>query len=140
MEVEKILSLYDVDEKTGCHIWKGLVKNSHGAYGMVYYNKKFRLAHRVMWELHNGEIPKGMEILHTCDVGVCVNVAHMRLGTRLENERDKVSKMRQARKLDVETVLKIRDDPRSTRAIGKDFNVSSMTVSDIKRRKYWNHV
>ena len=33
-------------------------------YIIVQYNKKRCFAHRIVWEMHNGEIPKGMEIDH----------------------------------------------------------------------------
>jgi hypothetical protein len=62
-------------------MWTGIEKHFHG----IYSNQS---AHRVIWEHHNGLIPDGQVIRHKCDEGLCVNVAHLELGTRQDNIRD----------------------------------------------------
>lgn len=57
--------------------------------------RKFLRAHRFAWELSNGEIPQGMQVLHACDNPGCCNPRHLFLGTNDDNVRDKVSKGRQ---------------------------------------------
>lgn len=42
-------------------------------------------AHRYAWEQINGPIPAGMVIDHTCWEHSCVNVDHLRLATRAQN-------------------------------------------------------
>jgi hypothetical protein len=37
---------------------------------------------------HNGEIPEGMVIRHTCDNPGCINIDHLRIGTQADNVRD----------------------------------------------------
>lgn len=54
-------------------------------YGQIRTKGKMRTAHRVAWELAHGEIPPGMQVDHACHVRACVNVAHLRLATRREN-------------------------------------------------------
>ena len=47
---------------------------------------------RTAWAMMNGPIPKGMHLLHDpvrCNRSWCCNPCHARLGTHLENMRDK---------------------------------------------------
>lgn len=46
-------------------------------------------AHRVAWELHNGEIPEGLQLDHTCHVRTCVNPEHLRLVTQKQNSENR---------------------------------------------------
>ena len=45
------------------------------------------LGHRVAWEAEHGPIPEGMTIDHICRNRRCVNVAHLRLLSNVENAR-----------------------------------------------------
>lgn len=47
-------------------------------------------AHRFAYELQNGQIPDGLEILHTCNQGLCVRGSHMEVGTHAQNIADAV--------------------------------------------------
>lgn len=75
---------------SGCWIWTGRVMERNG-YGTLGRN----LAHRISWKLHSGPIPKGLYVLHRCDVSCCVNPEHLFLGTQLDNVRDMMAKGRQ---------------------------------------------
>jgi hypothetical protein len=77
---------------TGCHLWVGYADKD--GYGKIYWNKRHRRAHTVVFELAKGPIPKGYLIQHTCDTPSCANLAHLRLGTPLSNMQDKVKKGR----------------------------------------------
>lgn len=52
------------------------------------------LAHRASWEVHRGPIPRGMLVLHHCDVPNCVNPDHLYLGTFQDNTRDMIARKR----------------------------------------------
>jgi len=64
---------------------------SHG-YGQVGWHDGDRrfmaLTHRVAWTTHNGPIPDGMTVDHTCRNRKCLNPDHLRLLTNSENASD----------------------------------------------------
>ena len=66
-------------------------------YGQVWWKGRHWLAHRKAWVENRGAIPKGLCVLHKCDVPLCIEISHLVLGTRQENMDDKVRKGRQAR-------------------------------------------
>ena len=81
-----------VISESRCWLWIG-GKNSKG-YGTFNQDGKKLYAHRLMYEKHNGSIPKELQILHSCDVRHCVNPAHLSTGTPLENTIDMMNKGR----------------------------------------------
>lgn len=78
-----------------CWLWTASVKPN--GYGHFSYLTKDYMAHRWAYEHFLGEIPAGMEVMHTCDVPNCVNPMHLRLGTHQQNMADCKAKDRHAR-------------------------------------------
>lgn len=80
-----------INQENGCWIWTGCI-NKVTKYGHTHNES----AHRVIWKLIYGNIPKGMQILHHCDNPPCVNPYHLFLGTAKDNmhDRDKKGRMR----------------------------------------------
>jgi hypothetical protein len=62
-------------------------------YGVLYRSKSW-LAHRYCYTEIIGPIPKGKILMHTCDIPLCVNPEHLRLGTMKDNTYDMISKKR----------------------------------------------
>lgn len=89
----QIVKFWTYVKKTdSCWLWTRY-RQSHG-YGAMYFNSTRQLTHRISWQLANGAIPPGMNVLHRCDVGACVNPDHLFLGTQPDNVRDMIDKGR----------------------------------------------
>lgn len=134
------------DKVDGCWVWKGakksLKKLQYGCFS--YIGNKTQCAHRVSWMIYNGEIPKGLLVLHKCDNASCVNPSHLWLGTHHENNRDKLSKNRSTQnKLTVEKVKEIKQmilDGISDTKIAKLFNITRHTIWHIKIKRTWSDI
>jgi HNH endonuclease len=79
----------------GCMEWTGF--RSQSGYGQAYNGRRSEVAHRVVYKLAFGEIPEGMQILHSCDNPPCVNPAHLSIGTPRENSLQAVKRRRHAK-------------------------------------------
>jgi hypothetical protein len=79
--------------RASCWLWAG-GRQAQG-YGAFGNGERVVYAHRFSWQLHNGPIPKGLNVLHRCDVPPCVNPKHLFIGTHADNMRDKIKKSRQ---------------------------------------------
>ena len=81
-----------VNKTDSCWEWTG---NLVGAgYGRVCRDGVMLLAHRVVWEMVNGPIPGGMEVMHKCDNPPCGNPVHLTHGTNADNLADMAQKGR----------------------------------------------
>lgn len=135
-------------DERGCRLWTGA--RNHGGYGRILVDGKSQHATRVAWEMPHGPIPAGLCALHRCDEPRCVNVDHLFLGTRCDNNRDRAAKGRSARgerawktKLTVEQVLEIR--ARAARgehhvSLARDFGVLRPAVDAVVNRTNWRWV
>lgn len=99
-EEEVIKTLIDkfwpkVQKTDGCWLWIGAVTDTGYGYLSCQVPRRHNMrAHRISWELHNGAIPVGLNVLHRCDIPPCVRPDHLFLGTALDNNRDCISKGR----------------------------------------------
>lgn len=131
-----------------CWPWIGWF-NQNG-YGQIKDGHKHLLAHRVAYALNIGDIPNGMCVLHKCDNPACVNPNHLRLGTKKENNLDKVIRDRCAKgqatniaKITPEQVVEIRTRRcagETLSSIGKDFGLGTSQIWRITKNQSWTHV
>lgn len=133
-----------------CWPWRG-TRNGNG-YGQFVLAGRRRPAHQVAWELAHGRPFPGQHTLHSCDVPLCVNPAHLSPGTAADNSADKVSKGRQYRpvgslhpqaRIDEDSARRIRglcDAGVPQRVIAARFGLHQSAVSRIASRSTWRHV
>lgn len=140
---DDLWSRLESDLNGGCRLWTGpLVRNG---YGRVKFGGRQVLVHRLAWELHHGEIPSALQVLHRCDVRCCANPDHLFLGSALDNMRDKMAKgrhrsSRHRAKVRPDEVCAIRQAIRSgeTQAgVGKRYGLTQQSVSKIVNGVTW---
>lgn len=142
----------------GCWEWTG-TKLSGGdvGYGLCYFDRKAKVAHRVAYEMHYGPIPDGLNALHRCDNRPCVRPDHLFLGTQADNVHDMHRKGRhrfvvpppprgelnRGAKLTAEQVLAIRaaiaDGARSCDLAAR-YGVRESQIGRIKHGLRWRHL
>jgi hypothetical protein len=78
-----------------CWFWSGRPTNAgYGIFQIGGKGSRVVSAHRFSYELHKEPIPKGLHIMHSCDNRLCVNPAHLSVGTAKENALDCIAKGR----------------------------------------------
>lgn len=133
--------------ESGCWIWiRGADKCG---YGKTFVNGRHQGAHRASYMAFKGEIPQGLEVLHSCDTPACCNPDHLRVGTHKENSGDRAKRNRGARlagdlnpssRLDIQTVRLIRAHEGSHSSAARRFGVCISTAHSIRTNKSWSDI
>jgi len=120
----------------GCYEWTGYLSNGYGSL-----NRK--AAHRFSWELYNGPIPEGMQVLHKCDNRKCVCPNHLYLGDDSDNGIDRRAiRYCVADIKDIEEMYKAckrtskKNEPKIPGLL-KKHNISAMTLQRMRKSIYW---
>jgi hypothetical protein len=133
-----------------CWLWTAAV-NEHG-YGVFNPDGRHSgpsvKAHRFSLALAGIEAGS-LLVRHSCDTPLCVNPAHLSVGTNADNTADMVSRERQARgsragtsKLTEGQVAEIRRRAAAGelhRLLAAEYGVSRPTISRIVNGKGWTH-
>lgn len=137
---ERFMAKVELVPFSDCHYWTGQLNDAgYGIYGRDR-------AHRLSYEMENGPIPeirgKPAEILHSCDNPMCVNPAHLRPGTQVENMRDAAERRRmplgdrhhntKISDADMPAVLAAIQRGEPTGEIAERFGVGAPRISDIR--------
>lgn len=125
---------------TACWEWTGTTASGYGSF---YLNKALGgdirnhiQTHRYSYQLANGQIPKGLCVLHCCDNKRCVNPTHLRLGTPKENANDRKLRGRTGgppRKLtsEQEDAIRLKRQEGATyEALAAEYGVSQWLIAD----------
>ena len=111
-------------------------------------------AHRRSYEIHKGQIPVGMLVLHKCDNPPCCNPDHLFLGDDASNRADCVAKRRHAHgesnsraRLTEQQALEILRDFRAEnkrktnmRELASKYGVATVTVQALVTGRSWKHL
>lgn len=138
--------------KGECWLWTGrLDKDGYGECKSHERRGRVWRAHRFSYFLKTGKpIPKGVMILHSCDVRNCVNDAHLRPGTNADNMQDMMERgrvIRGEKKLNAklsDKIVKMLKERVANGAkkthLAKEFHVSEATVTHACTGRTWKHV
>jgi hypothetical protein len=109
-----------VQKGDGCWEWQG--SRQQRGYGLFRIKGRLHKAHRAALMVSGVEVPDDLCVLHSCDNPPCCNPAHLRLGTKGENNTERHAKGR--------TVL-----PKQCR--GEDSVHSKLTEQRVREMRRW---
>lgn len=148
---ERFLSKLDTSGgPDACWPWLGANSGTQG-YGHIRKDGRDIKAHRLAFELFNGELTPDQDVRHTCDNPPCCNPSHLVAGSTTDNILDMESKGRSVHlrgsahgraKLTEDDVLVIRlrcaDTPHV--ALAAEYGVTNVNIGAICKRKIWKHL
>lgn len=140
-----------VNKTDTCWLWVGS-EHSDYHYGIFWINQQPFRAHVYSWYLTHGNIPPNKDVLHKCNVRLCVNPEHLYIGTALDNARDRTragvitGNQGEARynhkltELQVKQIRRLYTSGITQEDIAKQYNVSRPLISMVCSHRIWRSV
>ncbi|MCW8960158.1 MAG: HNH endonuclease [Ignavibacteriaceae bacterium] len=131
--------LVEIKAPDECWEWKGSINKKTG-YGKKQLAGKTLLAHRWIWEMLQGPIPKDMVINHKCSNRSCVNPTHLEVVTFSENCRH--GKCGKLSRVQAKTIKRLKPYRSGKLAIklAQRYNISRQTPHDIWYGRSWRDI
>jgi HNH endonuclease len=134
------------EDGKGCWNCTSHVAGSGGRYPRIKRFHERTNANRFIYEQCFGDIPLGMEVLHSCDNPICINPEHLSLGTHKKNMVDAGDRKRMAygelhrdHKLTEENVREIRASRLSDEKLATKYNVNPSSIFRARSGEHWRH-
>ncbi len=133
----RFADLHIPEPNSGCWLWLGLPGGR--GYGRVRVAGRQERAHRVSHEIHVGPVARHLFVCHRCDNRMCVNPAHLFVGTPQDNIADMMAKGRHAYGPQCKPNPKQGQDQSgvSQRGLARELGINASTISSICRGKSW---
>jgi len=127
-----------------CLAWTG-AKDEDG-YGSIRVKGRTVGVYRYAWERAHGKIPSEMLIDHRCQNPPCVNVEHLRLATRSQNnahlkgprKHNRTSGVRNVTRIDNKWMVRVRKDTKSHYFGVYDTIEEASKVAEQARKELFN--
>lgn len=135
-----------------CWIW--LAASNSSGRGLFFFEGRMQQVHRVSWKMNRGPIPNGLQVLHTCDIGLCVRPKHLFLGTQKDNIDDMFEKGRNPIKVHdgelnpnsrvteiiVREIRALSEDGYTRKELQALANLSKSQIARIVRGEHWSRI
>lgn len=143
-DIRRFWSKVDTGQGGGCWLWTACCdSNGYGIFTLVEGPRRRRnvKANRAAWVAHNSEIPEGLSVLHHCDNPLCVNPAHLFLGTEKDNRQDQIGKgrftLRKFEEQQIQRMHEMRALGMTFKEIGREFGVPKGTIHRITSGRHY---
>lgn len=124
-----------------CILWDGYIRKD--GYGQITWEGKSRPLHQVAYILTKGEIPVGLDVMHSCNNKPCYNPNHLSAGTRSQTVKDAIRDglLLRPKKLSPREIQRIKERRAEGvfyKDLAKEFGVGYTTAYDAvnDRRNY----